>query len=133
MSRARLVRNALVMWLILLLLAFLNGALRELALARLVGEPAMLVSGVTAILLFAAAIFLFVRRAKPTLSEAVAIGAGWLALTILLELLLLTAQGRPGLIVDVLTWRAIAGGNLFAVLVAVIALAPVLFAWRQRR
>jgi hypothetical protein len=133
MSRARLVRNALVMWLILLLLAFLNGALRELLLARLIGEPALLVSGITAILLFTAAIFLFVRRAGPTASEAIAIGVGWLVLTILLELLLFTAQGRPGLIVEVFTWRAITGGNLFAILIAVVTVTPVLFAWRLRR
>jgi hypothetical protein len=132
--RARLCRNALLMWLVLFALAFLNGALREFALAPLLGAPALPLSGVTASLAFAIAIALFVRRARPTVAEAVGIGLAWLVLTVAVEAALIGAQGRPAsAIADVFTWRTIAGGNLFAVLVAVVALAPVLFAWRLRR
>ena len=131
--RVRLARNAALMWLVLLMLAFANGALRELLLARLFGPAALPLSGATALLAFAIAIVLFVRHSRPAPREAAVIGTAWLAATVLLEFVLFVAQGRPGAIVDVFTWRAIAGGNLFAVLVALVALAPVAFAWRLSR
>ncbi len=131
--RTRLYRKALLMWLVLLVLAFLNGTLRELVLAPLLGAAALPLSGVTAILAFGIAIGLFVRRVRPGVGEAVAIALVWLPLTLALELALILAQGRPAsAMADVFTWQAIADGNLFAVLVGFMALAPVAFAWRLR-
>ena len=132
--RVRLFRNALLAWLGLFALAFANGALRELVLAPRLGARAVPLSGVTAIAAFAVAIAVFVRRVRPAAGEAVGIGLLWLMLTITVELLMTVAAGRPASMVPAaFTWHALAGGNLFAVLVAFTALAPALFVWRMRR
>lgn len=132
--RARLYRNALLVWLGLFALAFVNGALREFVLAPRLGAWALPLSGVTAIAAFAVAIALFVRRARPAPGEAARIGLLWLALTLAVELLMVVAAGRPATeVAAMFTWRALAAGNLFALLVGFTALAPALFVWCQRR
>lgn len=127
--RRRLYRNALLVWLVLFGLAFANGTLRELVLAPRLGAPALPLSGLTAIMAFGVTIGLFVRRARPSWRDAAAIGAVWLMLTLGVEVLLTIAAGKPAADVAVsFTWQALAGGNLFAVMVAVVAVAPALFA-----
>jgi hypothetical protein len=132
--RACLYRDALLVWLGLFALAFINGALRELVLAPRLGPTALPLSGMTAMAGFALVIALFVRRARPAIGEAVRVGLLWLALTLAAEALMAVAAGRSvSEVATMFTWQTIAGGNLFALLVAFTALAPALFAWLLRR
>lgn len=75
-------------WLSLLVAAFLNGALRELLIVRLVGEQ---VGHVISVLMLSGAIFgaayLFVRAHRPLpVSTLFQIGLCWLLLSLLFEL-----------------------------------------------
>ena len=127
--RIRLYRNALLVWLVLFALAFANGTLRELVLAPRLGAPALPLSGLTAIMAFGVTICLFVRCARPSRRDAATIGVNWLMLTLGVEVLMAVAAGKPAAdVAGSFTWQALAGGNLFAVMVAVIAVAPALFA-----
>jgi hypothetical protein len=129
-SRARIYRTALLVWLVLFALAFMNGALREIVLAPRLGAAALPLSGLTALLAFAVTIFLFVRHARPTLRAAVAIGLVWLILTLAVEILMTLATGKAASeVAAMFTRHALAGGNLFGALVAFTAIAPALFAW----
>jgi hypothetical protein len=133
MHRVRLYALSLLAWLGLLVVAVVNGAAREILLSPWFGGFARPVSGITAMIAFAAAIFWFVRRLRPTVADAVGIGLVWLVLTLVAEALMMRAAGRPAADVIVsLGPSAIADGDLFALLVAWTAIAPALFAWRGR-
>ena len=62
--------RALAVWFGLLLLAILNGAVREFVLAPSLGAAALPLSGLTAIAAFTIAIALFVRWTRPSVGTA---------------------------------------------------------------
>ena len=122
--------RALLFWLLLFALAAGNGALREFVLRPALGDAALPLSGVMLALLLAIAILAFVARQGPLApAQAWALGAGWLALTLLAETALTLKAGNPASdVVAQVAWPAIRAGNLVALAYLVVLLAPPLYA-----
>jgi len=79
-------RSALV-WLVFGVVAFAAGALRQAALAPVLGEHAAHQAGsVLAAAVMAGVAVWFIRRLRPTSSEALTIGGLWVAMTIAFEI-----------------------------------------------
>ncbi|WP_339803210.1 hypothetical protein [uncultured Marinobacter sp.] len=122
----RVAVKALAVWFIILLLAVLNGGLREAFLIPKFGNASGLVlSGV----LLSVLILVVAYLALPWLGERrsaqlFTIGLGWLALTLVFEFSLGLWQGK--------SWQvmfeayALTGGNLWPVVLLITALAPYL-------
>ena len=125
--------KALMIWLVILGAAFLNGGLRELLLVPSLGMPyALILSGV----ILSACILAIAVAAVPKLGpmathEALGIGVFWLLLTLLFEF----GFGR---LVQHKPWSKLleaytfAGGNVWPIVLLVVVLAPVI-AQRFRR
>jgi hypothetical protein len=118
----------LLLWLPMVLIAFANGALRELWLRKITGElRAHQISTVLLVLLFAVYIWIVVRIWPPSsVGQAFAIGVMWLGLTLAFEFLL-------GRYVSGLSWNAILrdydllAGRLWVLVPLWVAVAPYIF------
>lgn len=125
--------RALLAWLALLATAFLNGTLRVVAYPASLGDfAARQVAAVIGALLFAAVIWLVVRRwpfARP--GHAWATGALWVALTILFEASMVRGSGRPWS--AVLEQYALWEGSLWPLLLLWVLVAPAALSALQRR
>jgi hypothetical protein len=123
--------RALLSWLVLVAVAFLNGALRQFAYPPTLGDFAarQVAAGVGAVLL-GIAIWLLLRR-WPLASArgAWATGALWAALTVLFEAALV---GGPGSWHDVLEQYAIWHGSLWPLLLLWVLAAPPALSALQR-
>ena len=99
MSRQRIYLLALAVWLLLFVVAFCLGAVRELLIAPAIGEPSAHVVGTlafVAVLLGITAVL--VRRIRPrcSLTDLWLVGLLWLALTLAFEFLFFHyAAGKP--------------------------------------
>ena len=120
--------KALLIWVGILVLAVVNGAMRESVLVPGVGAPAALVlSG----LLLSALIIGVAYLSLPWLqiSDPVqlwSVGLAWLALTIAFEFSFGLWQGKSwAVLLEAYTFR---GGNIWPVVLAVTALAPYIAA-----
>lgn len=125
--------KALAIWVSILLLAIVNGVLRESVLLPGLGVPsAYLLSG----LLLSALILAVTYAALPWLAVTRTahlwyIGAGWLGLTLVFEFSFGLWQG--------LSWPALLqaysfrDGNVWPVVLLVTVCAPVLAAWLRRQ
>ena len=119
--------KALLIWLVILAVAFLNGGLRELVLVPSLGMPwALVLSGA----LLSACILVIAVIAVPKLGpmathQALGIGVFWLVLTLLFEF----GFGR---LVQHKPWRELleaytfGGGNVWPIVLLVVVLAPVI-------
>lgn len=116
--------KSLVLWLLLCALAVVNGGLRERCIAPAIGERAALpLSGVTLSL----GIVLVTALTQPwlgplTASGALAVGAGWLALTLLFEFALGWRTGKT--LQQMLAAYDPRGGNLWLLVLTVTLLSP---------
>ena len=129
----RLYALALGVWFGLLVIAVVNGGLRELLLGPRLGWLALPVSGLIAMATFMVVIGTFVHVTRPSVAAALRIGFLWLVLTLLAETLMTIAAGRPAWgVVTALGPTAIASGNLMAPLLVIVTLAPAAFAARHR-
>lgn len=123
-----LVLKAAGVWLLILGLAFPNAALRELVLIPRWGK----VRGLTASGLILSLLVLLVAYASvPWLgagrpSEWITIGLGWFVLTIALDLVLGSIQGKP--VRELFEAYLFRGGNLWPLVLVVTAGAPYLAA-----
>jgi hypothetical protein len=120
--------KALVTWAGILVLAVLNGALREAALIPKLGTSAGLVlSGVFLSALILAVAYLslpWIGARRPV--ELVGIGLGWLALTLVFELSFGLWQGKSWqVMLEAYTFK---DGNIWSVVLVATALAPYLAA-----
>lgn len=121
---ATVVLKAFAVWAVILLLAILNGTLRESVLLPTLGAPSgLILSGAILSLVILATAYL----ALPWLGTRLAvhlwgIGLGWLALTVVFEFSFGLWQGKswPTLL-EAYTFR---GGNIWPVVLIVIAVAP---------
>lgn len=129
--------KALAIWAGILVLAVLNGMLREAILIPKLGTSVGLVlSG----LLLSTLIFIMAYLALPWFgsrrpADLVGIGIGWLALTLFFEFTFGLWQGKSvQIMLEAYTFK---GGNIWPVVLAVTALAPYLAAklrgWTRRR
>jgi hypothetical protein len=118
----------LAAWFVLLLVAMLNGVLRESTYGRYVSElSAHQLSSVIGILLFAVVIHRYVRRWPPASArEAWYIGLFWMVLTVAFEFLFFHYVGGH-------SWEALlanydmSAGRLWPLILLWVAVAPYLF------
>lgn len=118
----------LVGWFVLLLVAMLNGALREFTYGKHVSElTAHQVSCVTGILLFAMVIRQYVHLWPPTsVREALKIGLFWMALTVAFEFLFFHyVTGHPWEVL--LANYDMSAGRLWPLILLWVAVAPYFF------
>jgi len=125
--------KALAIWLAILLLAILNGLLREAVLVPMLGPSAglvlsgLLLSALIVAVAYLALPWLDVRGAAPLL----AVGLGWLALTLVFEFSFGLWQRKPWpVLLEAYTFQ---GGNLWPLVLLVTALAPSIAARLRRR
>jgi hypothetical protein len=121
---AALLIKSVVIWAAILVLAMLNGTLREFVLVPLFGKTAGLV---TSGLLLAGLVFAVAYGSIPLLGSHppgtfVAIGVGWLLLTLAFEFSFGLLRGKP--LAEILSAYAFRDGNLWSLVLVVTALAP---------
>jgi hypothetical protein len=124
--------RAVLSWFVLLAVAFLNGALRQLAYPSTLGDFAarQVAAGVGAVAL-GVAIWLILRRWPLSRApQAWATGALWAALTVAFEVALVRGGGRPW--DDVLAQYALWKGSLWPLLVLWALVAPAALSALQR-
>ena len=82
-----LFKRAFLIWIGLFVLAFVNGAIREIGIKKFIDEPwAHHLSALTAVILFGIYVFIIWHKTKiETPKEALAVGGFWFLLTILTE------------------------------------------------
>ena len=121
-------KRYLLFWFVLLLLAFINGALREFTYKSAVGEPwAHQISVVTGILLFGVAIWFAVKRwGFSSQRQAMTVGIIWIVLTEIFEAVMILSDPNGSLDLF-LHQHNIAAGELWPLVVLWVGIAPVLF------
>jgi len=118
--------KALAIWLVILVLAMINGVLRE---AVLIPEFGTAVGLLLSDILLSALIFLVTHLSLPWLDVRrpgvfVGIGLGWVALTVLFEFSFGLLQGKSWqVMLEAYTFH---GGNIWPIILVVTALAPYL-------
>ncbi|ALK08649.1 hypothetical protein [Blastochloris viridis] len=129
LTRPRLYAVAAAVWFGMFAIALANGVFQKAALEPWLGDVAKPVSSILAIILLCTVAARCARVMRPRMIEALAIGAVWLALTLVVELILHFA-GRPpsGAMADALALVALAKGDLFAPMLLWIAAVPAAMA-----
>lgn len=129
-----LATKTLLIWVAILLLAMLNGVLRESVFIPQLGRaPGLLLSGLLlSVLILLVAYFSLPWLAARQPGQLVAIGLGWLGLTLSFEFAFGLLQGTSlPVLLDAYTFK---GGNIWPVVLLVTACAPYLAAklrgWR---
>lgn len=117
-------------WLLFLLSAIAFGALREVLLQPLLGEPlAHQVGTLMLCALIIALVYVFVRRLRPTPIQALSIGASWMVLTVLFEFSVFHfVMGHP--IPELLAAYDLTEGSLWPLVLLCELLVPWWFARR---
>jgi hypothetical protein len=124
--------RALLSWLVLLAVAFLNGTVRQVAYPSTLGDFAarQVATGVGAVALGVAIWFLLRRWPIASARNAWATGALWATLTVLFEIALVRGTGRPW--DEVLGRYALWKGSLWPLLLLWILAAPAALSALQR-
>jgi hypothetical protein len=118
------IARALVTWFAILVLAVGNGFFREAVLIPYLGTvPGMVLSGVllSGIILLVAWVFLpWIATRVP--AQRIAIGAGWLVLTLVFEFSFGWLEGKPtAVILEAYTFK---DGNIWPIVLLVTAVSP---------
>lgn len=127
-SRAPNVWRCLATWLVMLLVAVANGAVRDFTYGRVVSElTAHQVSTAIGIALLGIVMWRFVRRYPPASARAaIAIGLLWMLLTVAFEFLFFHyAGGRSW--GELLANYDVSKGRVWVVVLAWVAVAPYVF------
>ncbi|MBI2430050.1 MAG: hypothetical protein HYV29_14880 [Ignavibacteriales bacterium] len=121
-------KQYLAFWFVLLVLAFINGALREIVYKNSVGEPwAHHISVVTGILFVGIAVWYIVTKWSFTsMRQAISVGALWCVLTEIFEVFLILSNPN-NTVADVLHAHNVAAGEMWLLFVLWVGVAPVLF------
>ena len=124
----------LLAWFVLLLIAVLNGALRQTTFGRTLPElRAHQLSTLIGAVLIGAAIWFIVRAWPPASArDALAVGGLWLILTVAFECfmgIVLLHRSWPQVLAD----YDLAAGRVWLLFLIWLALAPSLFRWLQTR
>jgi hypothetical protein len=129
MTSMRLTVKVILAWFVILLFAIANGGLREALLIPWLGEPiGMALSGLLLIMIvFILAALIVERFGRGGITKFLAIGAAWLVMTVLFEVVLgRFIQGRPWSVIrDQYTF---ADGNLWPLVLLGVGLAPMTMA-----
>lgn len=129
-----IMKRYLYFWLVLVVLAFINGMLREFTYKNAVGEPwAHQISVVTGILLLGVAIWFAVKRwSFSSRRQAIAVGIIWVMLTEIFEAAMVMSEPQGGLDVF-LQQHNIAEGEWWPLVVLWVGIAPVIFYHTQNK
>lgn len=121
-------KRYILFWFVLLILAFTNGALREIVYKSIVGEPwAHHISVVTGIVLTGIAIWFVVKKWGFTSQrQSAQVGIVWVVLTEIFEIFLILSNPKNSFN-DFLHAHNIAAGEMWMLFVLWIGFAPVLF------
>lgn len=124
-----LIAKAFIIWLAILVLAIANGALREVVLVPKLGKKAGLVlsGSLLAALVLLVAFFSMPWVGVSRLTIAVTVGVGWLVLTLAFEFSFGRLQGKSW--DSLLEAYVFKNGNIWPLVLLVIAVAPLLAAW----
>ena len=120
--------KAILIWVLIIPLAILNGVLRENITEPLLGSGAALpLSGIIlSALIFAAAYLLIPKIGRCKASDYILVGVIWFALTNLFDLSMIVISGSP--ISDFFEMFDITTGNLWSLVVVACLLSPILAA-----
>lgn len=115
-----------LVWVGFFVLAFINGALREMIIKRFIKEPwAHHLSVLTAILLFSALVFIYREHVRPeTLKLAIYAGLYWLVLTMFAETFIVGRLIGKQSWNDIFSNYNILKGHLWPLVLAWVALLP---------
>jgi len=121
-------RSSLI-WCGFFVLAFINGALREIGLKKIIHEPwAHHLSALTAIILFGIYLhFVFDKTLITKTREAVLIGLYWLVLTVLAETFIVGRLIGKQSYEQIFSNYNILAGNLWPIVLLFVAISPLLF------
>jgi hypothetical protein len=118
--------QAVGIWMIIIPIAILNGALRESVLIKL-GAIALPLSGIIlSLCIFAVAYFLIPKRHSCDRKEYIAFGVIWFVLTNLFDLSFILIEG--GNFTDLLEAYNFLDGNLWIIVVLTTLLSPIIVA-----
>lgn len=123
--------KALAFWVIIALLAIINGGVREFALIPVFGKrTGFMVSG----LLLSVLILVVTYISLPWLNidnrgVLIGVGCGWLLLTLVFECSFGLLRGVP--LKEILQAYTFKGGNIWPIVLLVTALAPWVSAWMR--
>lgn len=118
--------QAVAIWIIIIPIAILNGALRESVLIKL-GAIALPLSGIIlSLCIFAVAYFLIPKIPNCDKKEYIAFGIIWFVLTNLFDLSMILIEG--GNFLDLLEAYNFLDGNLWVIVVLTTLLSPIIVA-----
>lgn len=131
-SLFKFVGRALATWALILLLAVINGALREGVLLPRLGNPmALILSGLLLMACIAIVAYVFAPGFRATSrAQLVAVGLLWFALTLAFEFTFGIARGKTW--TEIFSAYTFADGNLWPLVLAFTLVAPALFGLRRR-
>ena len=120
--------KAILIWVLIIPLAILNGVLREQITEPLLGSSiALPLSGIIlSVLIFVAAYLLIPEIGKSKASEYVLVGVIWFTLTNLFDLVMILAVGNP--VSDFWGMFDVTAGNLWSLVVIACLVPPILAA-----
>ena len=120
--------KAVLIWVLIIPLAILNGALREQITEPLLGSSVALpLSGIIlSVLIFIMAYLLIPKIGKSKAAEYVLVGVIWFALTNLFDLVMIMVSGNP--VSDFFKMFDVTTGNLWSLVVIACLVSPVLAA-----
>ena len=126
---AEIAAKAIVIWFVILVLAIVNGTLREAVLIPALGNaPGLILSGALLSAVILAVAYISLPWFGPARAEIyIALGLSWLCLTVGFEFTFgHTIQGKPwSVLLDAYTFK---GGNIWPVVLLVVATAPFIAA-----
>jgi hypothetical protein len=121
------IAKSMLIWLCIIPLAFINGALRESLLEPMMGAIAQPISGVLLMLcIFAVSFFLIPRLGSANKATYIGMGITWVVATLVFETLLGVAMGTP--FTEIIAAYNILTGNIWLIVVVFIGLAPYIAA-----
>lgn len=126
---AEIVAKALSIWLGILVLAIVNGLLRDVVLIPVLGHaPGLILSGVILSALILAVAYISLPWFGPApMARYIALGLGWLFLTLVFEFTFgRLIQGKPW--PELLEAYTFTGGNIWPVVLLVVTTAPYIAA-----
>lgn len=120
-----MIKKSLLIWLMIIPAAILNGGIREKILAPLLGSYALPVSGITlCLIIFLISLIFMPKIGKGSKKTYARIGLLWLILTVLFETALGLVLGQT--IPEIMKAYDVTTGNLWLLVVLFIGFVPLL-------
>lgn len=127
-----MIKKSILIWLLIIPLAMLNGLLRDAVLTPIIGEKyALPLSGVIlCVLIFLVTLFFIPRLGRGSKQAYIKIGLLWMLLTVSFEFIFGFLRGMP--FMEMINAYNITTGNLWSVIVLFVGIVPLLVAKMKR-